>query len=285
MSLNNSSFNNNNESRISSSENNNEEIDSEKYSINFNSEKDNNNNTEKYSINSNNEKEFNISSDSENSDNFNFNLNYKNDFKLKQTNNNDLINKLYNDLNNEGLIEKKILNIYDNKKNIVGKRIIKYNNKNYQNNWIKVYHGTKYKNLVSIFKEGLKKTGEIINGNEKVNVRKGHIQYGKKVNNEKNWANAIFVSPSIFYSSHSTYSERINLNGKKWCVLVEAKIKPNSCQAYDSTIKNYNFKKDEPKKVEYRITEMKNIFVCSVLFVEEMFLKNANNYKCGDIFC
>ena len=92
----------------------------------------------------------------------------------------------------------------------------------------------------------MKKPGEIFNNNQKVKPRKGHIKFEKTIYKIKDWAKAIFVSPSIFYSSCSCFSEKINSNCENWRVVLEVKIKPESYGYYDSTISNYHFIKDEP---------------------------------------
>ena len=197
----------------------------------------------------------------------------------------DPINNLYNKLCKKGLTYS-ISKIYDKNHKIIGKRILKSNY--YLNssklNWIKAYHGTKYEFLESIFINGLKKPGEIINNNKKVKPRKGHIDFGKTFYNIKNWAKAIFVSPSIFYSSCSCYSEKIVSNGEKWRIVVEIKVKPDSFDYYDSTIDNYHFLENEPKRVEYRIDKKNNVYVYSILFVNDNFMKKAKKYRDGFVF-
>ena len=199
--------------------------------------------------------------------------------------NDDPINKLYNKLYKKGLTYS-ISKIYDKNHNLIGKRILKlnYDLNSSKLNWIKAYHGTKYEFLESIFTNGLKKPGEIINNNKKVKPRKGHIDFGNTFYDIKNWAKAIFVSPSIFYSSCSCYSEKIISNGKKWRIVVEVKVKPDSFSSYDSTISNYHFLKNEPKKVEYRIDKKKNVYVYSILFVNDNYLKKVKKYQDGFVF-
>ena len=199
--------------------------------------------------------------------------------------NDDPIKKLYNKLYKKGLTYS-ISKIYDKNHNLIGKRILKlnYDLNSSKLNWIKAYHGTKYEFLESIFTNGLKKPGEIINNNKKVKPRKGHIDFGNTFYDIKNWAKAIFVSPSIFYSSCSCYSEKIISNGKKWRIVVEVKVKPDSFSSYDSTISNYHFLKNEPKKVEYRIDKKKNVYVYSILFVNDNYLKKVKKYQDGFVF-
>ena len=195
------------------------------------------------------------------------------------------INKLYNKLCKSGLTNS-ISKIYDKNQKIIGKRILKLDKDlDFSKlNWIKAYHGTKYNYLESIITNGLKKPGEIIFDDKKVKPRKGHIDFGKTVYNVKNWAKAIFVSPSIYYSSCPCYSEKIKSNGKKWRVLVEVKVKPDSFECYDSTIGNYHFLENEPEKVEYRIDEKENVYVYSILFIKDNFMKKSKKYQDGFVF-
>ena len=204
---------------------------------------------------------------------------------LKNYDKNEAIDRLFIELYKKGLAYK-MINIYDRDRKIIGKRILKKYNKYPNKKWIKVYHGTKYNCLISIIKNGLKKPGEIYdNGNdEKVKPRKGHINFGKTINNVKNWAKAIFVSPSIFYSSCRCYSERIESNNNTWRIVIEVKIKPKSFESYNSTIPKYHFLLGEPKKIEYRIVDKNDIKVYSVLFVEDNFISRAKNYKEGSIY-
>ena len=95
----------------------------------------------------------------------------------------------------------------------------------------------------------------------------------------KNWAKAIFVSPSLFYASDVVYAERIISNNKTWAVLIEGRLKPNTFSKHSSTVLNYNNIPGEPDQVEYRVEQKseddliyrisseKNIFVTSISFV------------------
>lgn len=102
-------------------------------------------------------------------------------------------------------------------------------------NWDLVWHGTEFKNLESIMKHGLLPAGT--NG---VKPPSGHIQLGKDFLGIKNWAAAIFVSPSILYSAHAAYSERIMSKNEQWSVLLKVYCRPDSYKAYDPTVLRYN---------------------------------------------
>ena len=193
------------------------------------------------------------------------------------------ITKLFFELKNEKLCDK-IRKIYACNNELVGQRIVNINNNPKRYDWIKVYHGTKYEYLKSIFKNGLKKPGETYYDNKKIKIRKGHIEFGKTFYKIKNWAKAIFVSPSIFYSCCKYYSERIKSNREKWCVIIEARVRPFSYTTCGSTISTYEFVKDEPKEVEFRIENKEDIIVQSILFAKEKYITTQKEYKDGYIF-
>ena len=124
----------------------------------------------------------------------------------------------------------------------------------------------------------------------------GHISMDKTISGIKNWAQAVFVSPSIFYASDAVYAERINSNSMRWAVLIEARVKPNSYTAHNSTVFKYVGKSGESSNVEYRVevkdenadyiyrvSHEKNIDIKSVTFVSVTFLENVKDYVEGDI--
>ena len=204
------------------------------------------------------------------------------------------LNINYNYLNKIDLIyhsflkNKYINNIEYIKKgnDIIGKRLIR--NRSYGDDttsgWNKVYHGTKYVSMEHILIYGLKNFGEPLNG---------HIPLNQKVNDINNWANAIFVTPSIFYASN--FSEIIQSDNEQWYIIIEAKVKNGYFSEYESTLYNYNYKKNEPKKIEYRINAKNygRVFDCdgeegidtiSLLFAKKKFIDECQNYSDGNYF-
>jgi len=155
--------------------------------------------------------------------------------------------------------------------------------------WVPAWHGTKFKFIESILKNGLKESGSILKELGEITPQDDHIQVGTKCYNLDDWSQAIFTSPSIFYSTHPTYSERIDSTffGNKYAVLIEARLKPNSFQTFESTTRR-KVVNGEPTLVEYRVKSVdkynnKNIYVISVTFVLENFINNAKAYDQGDI--
>ena len=160
---------------------------------------------------------------------------------------------------------------------------------NVRKNWIPAWHGTKYDCIQSILKNGLKESGSILKDFGVIKTREDHIQDDSEFNNIKDWSKAVFTSPSVFYSTHPTYSERINSTffEETYAVLVEARLRPNSFQTFTSTTCR-DVVKGEPLLIEYRaksvdILNNQNIYVISITFVSEKFLKNVKDYDQGDI--
>ena len=171
-------------------------------------------------------------------------------------------------------------------------------------NWIPVWHGTKFKNLESIIKNGLRPSGTKLSDGTTINPLSTHIPLNETFSGIKNWAKAIFVSPSIFYSSDVAYAERIlsldsnskyNNSSDRWACLVEARVKPNSFTMHNSTIWRSQKIEGEPVNVEYRVESKdnddliyrveseKNIFVINISFVLVKFLENVQDYCEGNI--
>ena len=174
--------------------------------------------------------------------------------------------------------------------NYLPKNYIKINR-----NWVPVWHGTKFRFLESIVKNGLRPSGSKLDDGTTIKPLPGHISLEKTVAGIKEWAKAIFVSPSLFYASDVVYAERIISNNKTWAVLVEARFKPNTFKKYKSTVLNYNNVPDEPDQLEYRVEQKsddelifsisneKNIYVTSISFVLINFVENVDNYYEGNL--
>ena len=156
-------------------------------------------------------------------------------------------------------------------------------------NWVPAWHGTKFNNIESILKNGLKESGSIIKDLGQITPQGDHIQVGVKCFNINDWSQAIFTSPSVFYSTHPTYSERIDSSffGNRYAVLIETRLRPNSFQTFKSTT-NRKIVQGEPNLVEYRVKSIseygqRNIYVISITFVLENFINNVKAYDQGDI--
>ena len=212
----------------------------------------------------------------------------------------DRIMNLYHNLYSKGLVSNVVL--IKKKGKVIAKKLmcsssILPSNFNYINtNWVPVWHGTKFKFLESIIKNGLKPSGSKLSDGTEIVPLAGHISMDQTVSGIKNWAKAVFVSPSIFYSSDAVYAERINSNSERWAVLVEARVKPDCYTAHNSTVFKYLPKNGETQQVEYRVevndnnkdfiyrvSHEKNVVIKSICFVLVKFLENVKDYVEGNI--
>ena len=204
----------------------------------------------------------------------------------------DPILKLYNSLFIKN-ISKSLIPIYF-KGNLVAKKITcKLLNlpkiyKPYEINkdWITAWHGTNMTCLESIAEIGLKPAGGKSKSGNEIKVCISHIARNKIVDNIPDWANGIFVSPSIFYSGYPTYAKEIAINNETFRVLVEVIVKPKSYYERGSTCPKYIPKKDEPKMLEYRIDAKneKDVQVVSLTFIKNEFFEKSKYYLEGEIF-
>ena len=158
-------------------------------------------------------------------------------------------------------------------------------------NWDPAWHGTKFENIESILRNGLKEAGSRIIDGKMIKPKDGHIQFGVKVNNINDWANAIFASPSIFYSTHPIYAERIKSDffGGSWAVLIETRLKPGTYGSFHTTTTDREIIDGEPSLVEFRVSSVdkytleKNIHIIAITFVLDKFLQNVKEYDQGGI--
>jgi hypothetical protein len=101
-------------------------------------------------------------------------------------------------------------------------------------NWEMTWHGTRFENIEPILSHGL-----LPAGTGGVKLSSGYIRLGDKFLDVPNWAAAIFVSPSMLYSAHEAYSERVMSKKEQWCVLFKVYCLPESYKAYDPTVLRY----------------------------------------------
>ena len=156
--------------------------------------------------------------------------------------------------------------------------------------WVPAWHGTKFQFIESILKNGLKESGSILKELGTITPHGDHIQVGVKCNNMNDWSQAIFTSPSVFYSTHPTYSERIDSSffGNKYAILIEVRLRPDSYGTFKSTTSGRNIIQGEPTLLEYRVKSVdkynnRNVYVVSITFVLDNFINNIKSYDQGDI--
>ena len=211
----------------------------------------------------------------------------------------DIILNLYHNLHVKGFVSNLVP--IKNRNKIIAQKMLclpGFLKKDYLyliNNWVPAWHGTKLNFLESIAYNGLLPAGSKLENGIPIQVNSGHIPLEQCFSGINGWAKAVFVSPSIFYFTHTEYSERITSSGKTWCVLVEVRIRPETYTKHPAT-STHTLLIGEPIDLEYRVNMeidsklidfdpfFKNIYATSITFVSTDFLENINNYNEGNIF-
>jgi hypothetical protein len=217
---------------------------------------------------------------------------------------NDPISKLISELMSEKLVSR--VHLIHHKDKVVGKEIIRnpdtldlQTKRNWgfiTSNWYTVWHGTKSKYLVSILRHGLMPSGTKLSSGHSIEPPSNHFKLGATYFGIRNWANAIFLSPSITYASHACYSDRITAEDGDWCVLIKAYIKPKSYSEHVPTVKNpeWDAMDDEPSAPEFRIkvTEpdkilrlesARNVVVAALVLISNDFLSNLESVSLTEL--
>jgi hypothetical protein len=91
------------------------------------------------------------------------------------------------------------------------------------------------------------------------------------------------------------YADRIFSDGQRWCVLVEARVKPGTFTKHKQTLLNQReLLPGEPEDLEYRVgvksdedfilrvESNRNVIVTALVFVNMTFLENIDEYYQGD---
>ena len=156
-----------------------------------------------------------------------------------------------------------------------------------QSTWHLAWHGTKSKNAKSIFRNGLMASGTRLADGSSIKPPSNHYKLGETHFGIRDWARAVFLSPSILYASHACYSERVFSSSEQWCVVIKAYVKPSSYSEHDPTTFRYEPIDGEPDQPEYRIDvtdndkvlrveSARNVVVFSLLFISLDILENGS---------
>ncbi|CAF4032512.1 unnamed protein product [Rotaria sp. Silwood1] len=133
------------------------------------------------------------------------------------------------------------------------------------------YHGTNIEAVRSILTDGLIIPGTVTTSGKRINPPKNHIDRNVKVFDVPDFAAAIFVSPSVYYSSNRTYARAFSYGGEQLIPVLECRVKENGFSTNKCTVSSYNaHPSDDLATIEWRITDPTNVEVNSVLFIKKI---------------
>ena len=130
------------------------------------------------------------------------------------------------------------------------------------------YHGTSIGVIRSILMDGLVMANTVVSSGFRVCPPDNHIARGVKAFKIEDFANAIFVSPSIHYCSDPVYAVTFTHNDQSKIAVLECRVKKDAFQAFPSTVPTYKAKPgDNIEAIEWRITCPASIQITGILFI------------------
>jgi len=133
------------------------------------------------------------------------------------------------------------------------------------------YHGTNIEAVRSILADGLIIPGTVTTSGKRINPPKNHIARDETVFGVPDFAAAIFVSPSVYYSSNPTYARAFSYDGQQLIPVLECSVKSNGFSTNKCTVSTYNAHPgDDLTTIEWRVTDPTNVKVNAVLFIKKI---------------
>ncbi|CAF2502916.1 unnamed protein product [Rotaria sp. Silwood2] len=130
------------------------------------------------------------------------------------------------------------------------------------------YHGTSINVIRSILMDGLVMPSTVVSNGFRVCPPANHIARGQEAFGIVDFANAIFVSPSIYYCSDPVYAVTFSHDDQRMIAVLECRVKKDAFGAFPSTVSTYKaHPSDNLKAIEWRITCPAAIRITGILFI------------------
>ncbi|CAF5115517.1 unnamed protein product, partial [Rotaria magnacalcarata] len=130
------------------------------------------------------------------------------------------------------------------------------------------YHGTSINVIRSILMDGLVMPSTIVSNGFRVCPPDNHIARGEEAFEIVDFANAIFVSPSIHYCSDPVYAVTFSHNDQRMIAVLQCQVKKGAFRAFPSTVESYKAHPDDDiNAIEWRITCPAAILIIGILFI------------------
>ena len=132
----------------------------------------------------------------------------------------------------------------------------------------KGYHGTSIAVVRSILADGLVMPGTVVSLGKRISPPKNHIPRGRKAFGIDDFADAVFLSPSIHYSSDLTYAVPFSDNDQQLLPVLECSVPAKSYSVYKSTVSTYvAHPGDDINAIEWRLSDPQIVVINAILFI------------------
>ena len=130
------------------------------------------------------------------------------------------------------------------------------------------YHGTNISVIRSILIDGLVVPGTVVSSGKRIRPPSNHIPRGREAFKISDFADAVFLSPSIHYSSDPTYAVAFSFDDQQMLPVLECSVKKNSYSHFSCTVPRYiPHADDNVEAIEWRVLDPQSIVINSVLFI------------------
>ncbi|CAF3150767.1 unnamed protein product [Rotaria sp. Silwood2] len=130
------------------------------------------------------------------------------------------------------------------------------------------YHGTTIGVICSILMDGLVMPSTVVSSGIRVCPPTHHIPRGASAYGIDDFANGIFISPSVHYCSDPCYAVTFSHNDERLIAVLECSVKSGSYESFPCTVQDYKpHPSDNMQAIEWRLTNPAAIEIISVLFI------------------
>ncbi|CAF1590258.1 unnamed protein product, partial [Adineta ricciae] len=138
------------------------------------------------------------------------------------------------------------------------------------------YHGTNINVILSILMDGLVMPSTVVSTGYRVCPPAGHIARGVAAFGIDDFANALFVSPSIHYCSDPVYAVTFSSGDRRMIAVLDCRIEHDKFSAFRSTVPTYvAHPGDDLNAIEWRITRPSAIQIVGIIFIPMMESRSA----------
>ncbi|CAF2059974.1 unnamed protein product [Rotaria magnacalcarata] len=133
------------------------------------------------------------------------------------------------------------------------------------------YHGTTINVIQSILNDGLVLPGTVTTNGKRINPPKSHIAREKTAFGVSDFASAIFLSPSVYYSADPTYAKTFSYGDRILVPVLECSVKSQCYSTNRCTVPTYRkHKGDDMETIEWRVKDPQNIEINAILFITKI---------------